>query len=165
MRRAWPRWKSLLAVPLLLGAGACTPHPGEEPLYVLRDSLGRAVAMAGRSQLGDAAPGTMLRVNLGSGEQEVMVGERVGLGSVLTPRPVAPPAEVAAAPAAAEAPAEAAPAAAITSAPLDPPAAEAPADAGRTANRRARSAATEAGENPSGRRRGPPPASVSRSVM
>ncbi len=161
MRRAWPRWKSLLALPLLLGAGACTPHPGEEPLYVLRDSLGRAVAMAGRSQLGDAAPGTTLRVNVTGVEQDVMVGERVGLGPVMTSGAAAAPEQVSAPAAPAEVMAAAAPVGAITTAPLDPPAAET-----RESTRgRARGASAEAGSNPSGRRRGPPPAAVSRSVM
>ncbi len=157
MRRAWPRWKTLLVLPLLLGAGACTPHLGEEPLYVLRDSLGRAVAMAGRSQLGDAAPGTSLRVNLAGVEQDVMVGERVGLGSVLVPRAAPAPEQVAAA----DVPPAAAPVADIASAPLDPPAGAVRESTGG----RARAAAAGAGANPSGRRRGPPPAAVSRSVM
>ncbi len=161
MHQARPRWKTLLTLLLLLGTGACGLNPAEEPLYVLRDSLGRAVAMAGRSQLGDAAPGTPLRAEIGGVEQNVMVGERVGLGPVLSQRTRPAPVEVAAAPplpvitgALLDTPGPV-----ITSVPLDPPLAE----ESRTTNRGAR--AVEAGGNPTARRRGPPPASVSRSVM
>lgn len=81
------RWMPLLA----LGLAACGGLRGEEPLYVLRDSMGRSVALAGSTQLGEAAPGTMIRANLGGVEQELMVGERVGRGPVLAARPAAMP--------------------------------------------------------------------------
>ncbi|MBS7789703.1 hypothetical protein KTR66_06845 [Roseococcus sp. SDR] len=179
MRHPQTRWTRLLALSALLVSTACAGHYGEEPLYVLRDSMGRSVAMAGASQLGGAAPGTRLNVNLGGVEQSVMVGERVGLGPVIrsgtagaspvqaadaSPAQSLPPASPEA-----TAPAPALPPVAelpimsgVTSAPLDPPSA-APAG-GTAANRRAQRAVA-AGENPTGRRRGPPPRSVSRSVM
>lgn len=84
------RWMPLLA----LGLAACGGVGGEEPLYVLRDSLGRSVAVAGRSQLNDAPPGSMVRANLGGLEQDLMVGERVGQGPLLAARPVATTAEL-----------------------------------------------------------------------
>jgi hypothetical protein len=127
MRLASIRWTSLAA---LLGVAACAAHPGEEPLYVLRDQLGRAVAMAGSAQLGGAAPGTTLRVNLAGVEQEVMVGERLGFGPAMAPRPAAaapveaapapPPTPLAAIPPVAATPLMSA----VTSTPLDPPALE-----------------------------------------
>lgn len=95
MRPAQTRWIRLPALAALLGVTACAGHQGEEPLYVLRDSMGRSVAMAGTSQLGGAAPGTMLRANLGGVEQSLMVGERVGLGPRLASGPVATPLEAA----------------------------------------------------------------------
>lgn len=167
MRHDQTRWTRLLALSALLGTAACTGQYGEEPLYVLRDSMGRSVAMAGASQLGGAAPGTPLRVNLGGVEQSVMVGERVGLGPAMGPRPAAAaPVAVAAVAPAAVAPVAALPPVAelpimggVTSAPLDPPAASSGAQASPTRSARG------AGQNPSSRRRGPPPASVSRSVM
>jgi hypothetical protein len=165
MRPAQTRWTRLLALAALLGAAACTAHPGEEPLYVLRDSLGRAVAMAGASQLGGAAPGTTLRANVGGVEQTVMVGERVGMGPAMAPPATAasPVQTAAAAPATPLPPVAEVPLlSGVTSAPLSPPAA-AP-QGGSTANRRA-AQQVATGENPAGRRRGPPPRSVSRSVM
>ena len=127
-------------------------------MYVLRDSFGRSVAMAGRSQLGDATPGTILRVNLGGVEQEVMMGERIGMGPVMAVRPAAEPAAIAPL---------AMPAAAM------PPVAATPTESvARTSTRRARAVpqttsetTAVTGANPSGRRRGPPPRSISRSVM
>ncbi|UPY35382.1 hypothetical protein [Sediminicoccus sp. KRV36] len=149
--------KAFLALAALLTGAACSGTGGQEPLYVLRDSLGRSVAMAGRSQLGDAAPGTMVRANIGGTEQDVMVGERVGLGPVMRPAPAG--ADPGAAPMTSEAlaaPPLAAPA--VASAPAEAPA--------RT--RRARAATTGTpvtGATPTGRRREAPPRSVSRSVM
>ncbi|WP_431301580.1 hypothetical protein [Sediminicoccus sp. BL-A-41-H5] len=162
MRHAQTRWTRLLALSALLGTGACAGHDGEEPLYVLRDSMGRSVAMAGASQIGGAAPGTVLRANLGGVEQSVMVGERVGLGPAMGPRPAAaaPVAVAAVAPAAALPPiAEIPIMGGVTAAPLDPLAASSGTEASPTRS------AQGAGQNPSSRRRGPPPASVSRSVM
>ncbi|WPB83367.1 polyadenylate binding domain-containing protein [Sediminicoccus rosea] len=170
MRHAQPRWTRFLALAALLGTAACTSHYGEEPLYVLRDSMGRSVAMAGASQLGGAAPGTTLRANVGGVEQTVMVGERVGMGPAMAPRQAAAsPMEMAAA----TAPAEPLPPVAevpllsgVTSTPLSPPDAAPQAGStttGSTTTRRAQQVA--AGETPTGRRRGPPPRSVSRSVM
>lgn len=164
MRHPQNRWTRLLALAALLGTAACTAYPGEEPLYVLRDSMGRSVAMAGASQLGGAAPGTMLRANLGGVEQSVMVGERVGLGPAMAPQPVAmqPGAlQLAAAggPAASLPPVAETPLmSGVTSAPLDPPATTSSATNRRT------QASTSSGST-TGRRRGPPPRSVSRSVM
>lgn len=170
MRHAQTRWTRLLALAALLGTAACTGHYGEEPLYVLRDSMGRSVAMAGASQLGGAAPGTTVRASIGGVEQTVMVGERVGMGPAMAPLvTAASPMPVAAAPAPAAAlppVAEVPLMAMVTSTPLAPPAAEAPTGAatgGAASTRRTQRIA--AGENPSGRRRGPPPASISRSVM
>jgi len=142
----------LSLVAALGGLAACAGPMGEEPLYVLRDSLGRSVAMAGQSQLGNAAPGTMVRANIAGREQDVMVAERVGMGAVLQAAP----------------PADAPP---VTSAMLEaPPLAEtAPPAAAPTGDRRqgraARASAVESGATTTGRRRGPPPRAVSRSVM
>ncbi|MBX9752064.1 MAG: hypothetical protein K5Q68_20925, partial [Roseococcus sp.] len=95
-------------MPLLaLGLAACGGVGGEEPLYVLRDSLGRSVAVAGRSQLNDAPPGSVVRANLGGLEQDLMVGERVGQGPLLAARPAVTPAAPAAAATAATVPAAA----------------------------------------------------------
>lgn len=141
--------KALLALGALMAASACSVPVGEEPLYVLRDSMGRSVAMAGRSQLGDAAPGTMVRASIGGSEQELMVGERIGMGPVHLAQnapPAAPPVtEVAATFAAA-------PSLAATAA--------TPAAGGRAARRTSSDTAARAP-----RRAGPPPRSVSRSVM
>lgn len=144
------RWMPLLALSL----AACGGLGVEEPLYVLRDSLGRSVALAGRSQLAEAAPGSMIRASIGGQEQELMVGERVGFGPVLAMRQGAmaepPPPSSAAAPDL------------ITSTRLEaPPLGEA---AGSPAAG-ARQAVSETGANPSGRRRGPSSRAVSRSVM
>jgi hypothetical protein len=79
------KWVPFLA----LGLAACSAVGGEEPLYVLRDSLGRSVALAGRSQLNDAAPGTLVRAHFGGLERELMVGEQVGQGPMLAARPAA----------------------------------------------------------------------------
>ena len=144
-------------VMMSVALAACAGLQGEEPLYVLRDSFGRPVAMAGRSQLGDATPGTILRVNLDGVEQEVMLGERIGMGPVMAARPAAEPAAIAplAMPAAAMPP--------VAATPTEPEA--------RRSTRRAQAVPQTTSEttgltgaNPSGRRRGPPPRSISRSV-
>jgi hypothetical protein len=137
------RGVSLLA--LALGVAACSGPVGEEPLYVLRDALGRPVAVAGRSQLADAASGTMVRADIGGVAQDVMVGERVGLGPVAQP---------AVARLAVTSTAQAAP-------PPVPLAATAP----PATTRRGRAATVATGANPSGRRREATPRSISRSVM
>ena len=112
------RWMPLLALSL----PACGGLGGEEPLYVLRDSLGRSVAVAGRSQLADAAPGSVVRASIGGPEQELMVGERVGRGPILVARPSAAPEP-----------------SAITSIPLEaPPAAQASSESPARATRSAR---------------------------
>ena len=138
---------------LALGVAACSAPVGEEPLYVLRDALGRSVAVAGRAQLADAAPGTMVRANIGGVAQDVMVGERVGMGPLVQPM-VAPQAETLAAPLA------------VTSAALEaPPPVPVAAAAPPATTRRGRAAAVATGANPSGSRREATPRSVSRSVM
>jgi hypothetical protein len=142
-------------VAAVLGLSACAGVEGEEPLYVLRDSLGRSVAMAGRSQLGDAAPGTMVRASIGGTEQDLMVGERVGMGPVMQARPAAE--QTAMTSTALDAPPPAITAAAA--APVENP----PRTARRAGGTTAR--VTETGVNPSARRRGPPSRAVSRSVM
>lgn len=151
----WRETKVFLALGALLAATACAVPVGEEPLYVLRDSLGRSVAMAGRSQLGDAAPGTMVRASIGGAEQELMVGERIGMGPVVMAQ-AAPAAE----------PATFTPASqpVISTAPLAAPPPEPSATSAAAAGRSTRSTrgATAAREP---RRAGPPPRSVSRSVM
>lgn len=147
MRHLQTRWTRLLALSALLGTAACAGPHGEEPLYVLRDSMGRSVAMAGASQLGGAAPGTMLRANLDGREQSVMVGERVGLGPRLAaasapvaPAPLAPAPEAAVLPPVSELPLVALPAISIT--PLAEP--EAPPAPPRRPARRARPAPPQA---------------------
>jgi hypothetical protein len=147
------RWVPLLA----LGLAGCAGLGGEEPLYVLRDSLGRSVALAGSSQLDNAAPGSMVRANIGGQEQELMVGERVGRGPVLAPRP-ADPVPVAEPP---PLPGAAAPES-ITSTPLEAPP---PGEVAATPAAGRRQAVSETGANRSGRRRGPTSRAVSRSVM
>lgn len=151
--------KPWLALAVLLTGAACSGPIGQEPVHVLRDASGRSVAMAGRSQLGNAAPGTMVRARFGGAEQELMVGERIGMAPIFQPGP----------PQIAEAPAP------INSAALEAPPetgaapAVAPATTRRgrpiASGRPVSAAATETGANPSARRRGPPPRSVSRSVM
>jgi hypothetical protein len=134
-----------------LGLAGCAGVGGEEPLYVLRDSLGRSVAMAGQSQLGNAAPGSMVRANISGLEQDVMVGERIGMGPVMQARPAGEPM-----PSAPEPPALA----------VAAPVTESVATPARSSTRRARgTSVTETGANPSGRRRGPTSRAVSRSVM
>ena len=156
MTRFFRMGQKLPVVMMCLALAACAGLQGEEPLYVLRDSSGRSVAMAGRSQLGEAPPGTIMRVNIGGMEQEVMVGERIGMGPVMAARPAAEPL----APASLVMPVAAVAPVAVTS----------PEPVSRRSTRRAR-AVPEAttpmvtGANPSGRRRGPPPRSISRSVM
>lgn len=148
-------WLSLLA----LGLAGCATLGGEEPLYVLRDSLGRSVALAGSSQLGGVAPGSLVRVQLDGVDQELMVGERVGQGPILAARPAEPPQP----PSAAQ---SIAPEAISPVADATPPTPVAPAST--TTSRRARgttAAARETGANPSGRRRGPSSRAEARSVM
>ncbi len=147
-------WMPLLA----LGLAACGGLGGEEPLYVLRDSLGRSVALAGRSQLNDAAPGSMVRAQIDGLEQELMVGERVGQGPVLAARPVAV-ASSAGLPPVANTP---------LMAPVEAESLTPPDATPRRAARRSRAAATaadETGANPSGRRRGPTSRASAASVM
>lgn len=162
MSRSSQMTKTMLALVALLGAAACSHSPGEESLYVLRDSGGAAVALAGGSQLGGAAPGTMMRATIGGAERDVMVGERVGRGSVLAPAQAAPLPVLEAS----------LPASNITSAPLAEPVAVAPAGGGSLARAsatgvqtRGAAPASRGNANPPPRRRGPPPRSVSRSVM
>jgi hypothetical protein len=162
MSRSPQMTKTMLTLVALLGTAACSHSPGDETLYVLRDSAGSAVALAGGSQLGGAAPGTMMRATIGGAERNVMVGERVGRGSVLAPAPAAPVPTMEASPPASE----------ITSAPLAAPVAAAPAGGeslARTSTtsvqpRRA-APASRSNANPPPRRREPPPRSISRSVM
>lgn len=147
-------WLCLLA----LGLAGCGRLGGEEPLYVLRDSLGRSVALAGSSQLGGVAPGSVVRVPLDGLDQDLMVGERVGQGPILAARPAdAPP------PNAVQSLAPEAVSVGADAMPSDP-AAPVPVTTSRGA-RGTGAAAREAGANPSGRRRGPSSRAVARSVM
>lgn len=157
MSRSSLMTKNILALVALLGTAACSHFPGEESLYVLRDSGGSAVALAGGSQLGGAAPGTMMRATIGGAERNVIVGERVGRGSVLAPAQAAPLPVMEASP----------PPSNITSAPLAEPVAVAPAGGRSLARASAPGAApaSRSSANPPPRRRGPPPRSISRSVM
>lgn len=163
MHCALRHMRTLLTLSVVLGGTACSGRIGEEPQYVLRDSLGRSVAMAGRSQLGNAAPGTTVRASFGGTEQNLMVGERIGMGPIFQPGALA-----AAEPSGMASTTQGAPAV-LASTSVTP-------DETRTRARGTRSssassgrpvsaAASETGANPSGRRRGPPPRSISRSVM
>ena len=148
--------KACVAMLAGLGLSACTGIGGQEPLYALVDGMGRPVALAGRSQLGNVAPGTPVRANIGGVERELMVAERVGMGAMMAPVQQQP---------------------AMAEAPLPPAVtrteAESVEPALRTRTRQrsstragsSQTAATRAGSNPPGRNRLPPARSVSRSVM
>jgi hypothetical protein len=149
--------KACLAVLAGLGLSACGGMGGQEPLYALVDGLGRPVAVAGASQLGNVAPGTAVRANIGGVERDLMVAERVGMGPVVAQPAPAPPV--------------------LTASPLPPAVAAtqaepAPTPAGTRAGRRAatragagQAVAAETGANRPRRNRLPPARSVSRSVM
>lgn len=167
-------WKLLLSLGVLLTGAACTEPMGQEPLYVLRDAQGRSVAMAGRSQLGNAAPGTMVRASFGGTEQDVMVGERIGMGPVVRPgaSPTAEPmmanAAVSGAPiaSAAIAPAVVTPAASEEAAPAAGERREGRSRGVRgSSGRPVQAGRMQEGMTPGSRRREAPPRSVSRSVM